>query len=393
MQDFYEVLGVDKNADPVVIKAAFKRMAMRYHPDKNPGNREAEEMFKTINEAYHTLTDPVKRSRYDSRFHRIIADDYNDAYWQEIKRRRYYQWKQAQEKPYIFDKNYFKIQGLAFLVFLIIAGFCFGIINTAHYYVQQQELAKLEANSQLLNQVKGLFDAGKFDDAFVMIHGLQQKDPLEFRFAYARDSLVDALRVMADRKFAEQDFKGAIAHYLVLKNYEHPIRFETLDNMSMCQYYLGNYKESLQALKHLHNQQPYNLALIYQIGVINLEKVDNAEEALQYFTLGKKLFKENLGQVYGKAFQIVMNPADASDIYYYIFHARAMTNLKLKNYKDAATDCNWAIYLRPAMGEPYYLRATANIHNKDFTNVCDDLSKASLKGITQSYPLKKRYCE
>lgn len=71
MQDFYEVLGVNRQASQAEIKAAFKRMAMKYHPDRNPGDKQAEETFKLINEAYHTLSDLDKKLRYDSRFHWI----------------------------------------------------------------------------------------------------------------------------------------------------------------------------------------------------------------------------------------------------------------------------------------------------------------------------------
>src|SRR5687768_359474 len=258
MQDFYEVLGIDRGATQTQIKAAFKRMAMRYHPDRNPGNREAEETFKIVNEAYHTLSDPVKKLRYDSRFYWVKEETY-DPYWQEeVRRRRYNQWRRSQTLYYRIDKNYFKIQGLAFLVFLIIAGFCFGIIHTAHYYVQRQQMAKWRANSQLLKQVNGLFGAGRYDDAFIMMNVFMEKDPLEFRFGYARDSLVDALRTMADAEYKAKKFAEAANHYVVLSDYETPVRMETLENMSWCHYYLGNYKESLQTLKHLHNQQPYD---------------------------------------------------------------------------------------------------------------------------------------
>lgn len=391
MQDFYEALGVSRTASQTQIKVAFKKMAMRYHPDRNPGNKQAEETFKLLNEAYHTLSDPTKRSRYDSRFH-IITEEFNDAYWQEIKQKRYQQWKRSQDNRYRLDKNYFKIQGLAFLVFLVISGFCFAIINTAHYYVRQQQMEKWRANSLQLEQVNGLFGEGKFHDAFTMIRIMEEKDPLDFRFGFARDSLVAALRKQADQEYRQKDFRAAVTHYLVLKNYEHPVRYETLENMSMCQYYLGNYKESLEALKHLHNQQPGDLGLVYKIGAINLEKLDNPQEALHYFTMGKKLFKDNLSRVYGNAFQIVMNPQDAPDIYYSIFKARALTNMKLGNYKDAITDCNWAVFLRPQDGEAYYLRAIANINTKDYPAVCDDIVKAKQFGSEQAGLLSKRYC-
>ena len=64
-RDYYEVLGVDKSADATAIKKAYRKLAMKYHPDKNPGDKEAEEKFKEINEAYEVLSDETKRRNYD----------------------------------------------------------------------------------------------------------------------------------------------------------------------------------------------------------------------------------------------------------------------------------------------------------------------------------------
>ena len=64
-RDYYEVLGLQKGASDNYIKKAFRKMAMKYHPDKNPGDKVAEEKFKEINEAYAVLSDPEKKEKYD----------------------------------------------------------------------------------------------------------------------------------------------------------------------------------------------------------------------------------------------------------------------------------------------------------------------------------------
>ena len=64
-QDYYEILGVSKTAEEREIKKAYKRLAMKFHPDRNPGDPEAEKKFKEISEAYEVLSDDKKRQTYD----------------------------------------------------------------------------------------------------------------------------------------------------------------------------------------------------------------------------------------------------------------------------------------------------------------------------------------
>jgi curved DNA-binding protein len=64
-KDYYKILGVERSASEQDIKKAYRKLAMKYHPDRNPGNKQAEDKFKEINEAYQVLSDANKRARYD----------------------------------------------------------------------------------------------------------------------------------------------------------------------------------------------------------------------------------------------------------------------------------------------------------------------------------------
>ncbi len=74
-KDYYKILGVDRKASEEDIKRVYRKLALKYHPDRNPGDKKAEEKFKETNEAYQVLSDPTKRARYDQ-----LGDSY--ANWQ-----------------------------------------------------------------------------------------------------------------------------------------------------------------------------------------------------------------------------------------------------------------------------------------------------------------------
>src|SRR5512143_1695081 len=74
-KDYYKILGVDRKASEDEIRKAYRKLAKQYHPDYNPNNKQAEESFKDINEAYEVLSDSKKRSTYDR-----LGSDYSQ--WQ-----------------------------------------------------------------------------------------------------------------------------------------------------------------------------------------------------------------------------------------------------------------------------------------------------------------------
>ena len=79
MKDYYETLGVKKTATEAELKKAYRKLAMQHHPDRNPGDKRAEEKFKDINDAYAVLSDAEKRKQYDT----FGADGFHQRFSQE----------------------------------------------------------------------------------------------------------------------------------------------------------------------------------------------------------------------------------------------------------------------------------------------------------------------
>jgi len=91
-KDYYAILGVSPDADEQIIKQAYRKLARQYHPDVNPGDKQAEEHFKEINEAYEALSDPEKRQKYET-----LRQQYQQ--WQQRGGRGDFNWNQWQTPP------------------------------------------------------------------------------------------------------------------------------------------------------------------------------------------------------------------------------------------------------------------------------------------------------
>ena len=87
-RDYYEVLGVDRNASEDDLKKAYRKLAKKYHPDINPGDKEAEEKFKEATEAYGVLSDPDKRRQYDQFGHAAFEQGGMNGGGFDFRRRR-----------------------------------------------------------------------------------------------------------------------------------------------------------------------------------------------------------------------------------------------------------------------------------------------------------------
>jgi curved DNA-binding protein CbpA len=397
--DYYQILGLPHTATCAQIRTAYKRLAMQYHPDRNPGNAMAEEIIKQINEAYDVLSDPVKKSRYDLRFtahqtYQPNTRERTEAYWREI-RRQHHQARATQpppEKSYSLGLNYLKIQGLAFLVFLILSGISFGVIHLASYLFNLKRETIRKENQLLVAEVNTLFTAGKIDEAISRIATLHKNKPGEFLFVHTHDSLVHELERMAELHFANKTFTESLYYFQYLWRYETHGKNDILRKIWACQYNLRQYPEALETLKQLHQEQTWSLELIYQMGAINLNHLNNVSEARHYFTMGVELFRDNMKNTYGEAYMVMLDPANTPDVCFELYIAKAKTDILVKEYTQAVKSIDMALYLRPERAEGYAVRGLLNISRQRYKTACPDLAKAQTLGATDVEEVQKKYC-
>jgi len=278
------------------------------------------------------------------------------------------------------------------LVFIAIAGLCFVLLNSIQYVVEQRQLRAFESNTLEIQRAGSLFAEGQFDDAFTSIRALTTKSPLEFRIRSAFDSLAHSLRDMADARFDAHDYPAAATLYTVLGRHEYPTSVETLRKIAMSQYHAGDYQRSLWAMMELHKQYPDNPELTYSIALMNLDKIQNINEAMTYFEKGKKLHQKHFEDAYGFSFENLVNPGSVAGFYFDVLQGSARCNILLSKFDDAVKDCDAAVLLRPEFGDTYRLRAMANARRRKMDTVCRDLARARRLGTTGLEALEKEFC-
>jgi curved DNA-binding protein CbpA len=410
--NYYELLGVTPQAGQAEIKSAFKQLALRYHPDRNPGNPEAEEKFKIINEAYHVLSDSILKARYDQKlFNQYSTEEerLEQAYREAARRRAAYQSRRPQSiydrlgrfgwqdgytssRPYKIDKEYFKVQAYTLLLFLAIAGSIMGMVRLADYLKKQEYLKLKQQNDLVMQQADSLFKHEQYEKALSIMSDLVKKYPSEINYIRAESSMIDGVRKIAEWEFDKHSYKNAADKYILLLGYENNQRISTWYRISECHHALGNYELSINALKQIHKRDQNDIRVLLRIAQIYSRDLDQDSLALPYFNQCKAMFINRMENSFGKAFELVIRPETLPTIYFDIFEGRAKSNIKLNNFEDAYTDCKWALYLKPKESEMYYLRAVCRIATGRNYQICEDLKMAHKLGHLASNDLIRKYC-
>lgn len=407
MLDFYQILGIPRSADHDTIKAAYKKLALKYHPDRNSGDKWAEEQFKQVNEAYQTLIDPQKRSRYDF----LLNYSYQTTEVYKTPKppprrpketnvyNRYgrYDWRKAPKYKtapvYKVDKHYFKNQVIALVVVFLFAALAvsFAKINQ---YLNEKEAARIEAlNNQKIAEARTLYDQGRYRESLEMIIELETKNPIEHKFYEAKDQMLSNLNIMAVDQFQQADYSQAVIKLEVLRDFQHPMRLKTWQLMAECYMQLEDYRKAAHAYDYILIRDSGNLQLMLKIAELYQYKLNDIEKAIDYYTEARYTFKKYQSDAYGDAFEFIIDPKDVPESYFEMFKIRAELMFEQSDYEEVIKDCNWAIFLRPEKADMYFLRGRAKFNLGQKDRACLDLKRALDRGLSRNSIKNQIICD
>lgn len=378
MENYYIRLGISRNASIREIKAAYKKLAFQYHPDKNPSDPQAEEIFKKINLAYRVLSDPDKKAQYDLILNYGGTPKPKVTYYHPASFGAYRPVRQ--EKQYFFDRNYFKYQAIAVLIVLFISTVIISVTEFNKYLKEREIELVQEENNKILANAYSKFNTGDFYGALQLVQNLAKQHPSDYMLYEERNKMVENLYQKARRQYVLQDYKNAIFNLLIVKEFQNPLRLKTWDYLAKCFIATHDYERAVEAYEYIYLRDRYNLELVLRIANLYHYELNDLDNALKYYALGKKLFKNRQQNLYGKAFELLMDPHQTPDIYFNVFYHRAKANYSTGNYDIAITDCNWASFLRPTHIEPYLIRADSYYEREEYRKACNDYNLAISKG-------------
>lgn len=409
MRTHYDVLGVSSSSSSEEIKAAYKRLAIQYHPDKNPGDSSAEEKFKEVNNSYQVLSDPYQRSNYDF----IIAfqasasttEDTNTTYstgsgystpytsYQNQESQHTYKRPKQKEPRYSRAKEE-KIAMVSIAVFLGLIFFV--VVGAGAISSYKEEQRKQEVNEKRLATFGKVITSYQEQDYATALKELERiitgQPTNKAEAEVFQLEVIEKVTRTASEAFESENYQRALTLLLLLEQYNDVNSISNDFKIALCYRKVGSYLEAIQTLEKITIEDKRNINAFTRIGDIYSNDLKDYKLGLEYYNKAGSIIVTDYTSTYGSAFSMLVPPSSTPDSHFELYSARAKALFNLGNYKKTIEDINWATFLRPKKSNSYILQGDCFQKLNQQDDACSAWKKAEKLGNNQANSRIVQYC-
>ena len=366
MDNYYHKLGLSEDASASEIKNAFKKLAVKYHPDKNPGNQKAEELFKSINEAYQVLSNPYEKARYDLK----LKYGPTEAPYQPNSPPVYHKKREYSEAPIDYRQNWIATAyafGFTFVVAMIVMT---GIwINN---YVEDQRLQELlNARREQYKQAKVLYSSGDLDRTFIILNDLGGFHSTELDMKEFKSELIEEIIFKGQAAFNRKKYDEAIQFFEVLEKHA-PKEITTLREKLAISYKEADMPhKSIKAFKELLTIGYRHISTYIQLAEIHRDQLQDFEMAKNYFQIASDFAIKYYRTAYGEAYPVLLVGKYIPPIHYQLYSGLADIYLRTGEPEMAIRAVKWNIEMWPDSAENYLTAAKSFESLNEIAEACD----------------------
>ena len=298
MPDYYETLGIDSTATSRQIKLAYRRLALKYHPDKNPLNQLAENKFIEIAKAYEILSDSIKKSKYDNGLDTAASTEYREDYRTRRRPPPHYYYSRATEKTKYSKKVYVYATASVLAIFLIALAFPIYLMQVnseKHFNLAVSYYLTGRYYSSLRNIDLSIKDISKTNSeacalaSVILVHRLQKYDNalkyIERGLDYnPSDSLASEFHYLKGICMVKnQDPHEALKEFNQVKQYSNTYDSSLFRSAIILTYTMTDLDSAEFLLNQLTNRNNKHYAAAYFKGIIYEKRADH-ENAYKIFS-------------------------------------------------------------------------------------------------------------
>ena len=353
MVNYYQILGVAENASIDEIKAAFKKLAVQFHPDKHQGDTSMEDIFKELNNAYQVLSNPYKRTRYDMSLKYGHFEPPTQTTYRPPPRPPF-------RPPYVKKQKFTSRENLQATFYAFLFAFTVALfVKTGIWvndYVKELELKKVLAERrETFNTAKDEYRQGRLAQSLRIMDDMGRFMRSEIDMRDYKDQLIQRIYSNANIYFEQKNYTRALKSYRTLSGHPISSTIQFKLNRADCHKALGQIKQAAQIYNELYLSGYRNASFYYKFGKLYEESVGDYDRAIRYYEIATNLSAAEYEAIIGKAYTVVIDASMIPKNHYDLYMSLTNAYYVNEQYEKCIKFTEWTKLMWPDSAFQFHL--------------------------------------